>query len=215
MKILKILGNIKADDNAMVGIGVLIVFIAMVLISAVAASVLIQTTEQMSNKARNVANGAIDQISSGVRITDAYGYADENRTRIEYIGVVIRTTPGSNVIDISQMKIIVQSDDLNVLSFDNNTVENIDRCMFTSINLSNLSNVNFGVISLYDRDNSVVNAYGLDNGDRALVVFNLSAIMEQTPSMINLKVVPESGHSTEVEIQIPVAYGFRTINLFV
>lgn len=216
MKIIKKLGNMKADDDAMVGIGVLIVFIAMVLVSAVAASVLIRTTEQMANKTNQVVTGAIDQVSNGVRVTDAYGYADENKTRIEYIGVVVRTTPGSSVVDLSQMKLIVQSDDLKVLSFDNNTVEKVGINMFTSLNLSNITNENFGIISLYDRDESVINAYGLDIDDRVLVVFNLSAIMGgDRTNQINIKIVPEKGHGTEIEIQIPVAYGFRTINLYV
>ena len=80
--------KIKDEDQAMVGIGTLIVFIAMVLVAAVAASVIIQASESLQQRAYAVAKQTTREVSSGVKIVDLTGYTDENKTKIEFINRV-------------------------------------------------------------------------------------------------------------------------------
>ena len=59
--------------KAEIGIGTLIIFIAMILVAAIAASVLIQTATSLQNKALLTGNRARDQISSGLEALVVYG----------------------------------------------------------------------------------------------------------------------------------------------
>jgi len=60
----------------MVGIETLIVFIAMVLIATVAASVLITTSENLQSRAKTVGTATIREVSAGLAIEDIAGYTN-------------------------------------------------------------------------------------------------------------------------------------------
>ena len=54
------------DDHAVVGIETLIVFIAMILVAAVTATVLIQTMDTIQQRARSISDQTIKEASSGI-----------------------------------------------------------------------------------------------------------------------------------------------------
>jgi len=60
----------------MVGIETLIVFIAMVFIATVAASVLITTSENLQSRAKTVGTATIREVSAGLAIEDIAGYTN-------------------------------------------------------------------------------------------------------------------------------------------
>jgi hypothetical protein len=87
--------SFKEDDEADIGIGTLIVFIAMVLVAAVAASVIIQTAESLQQRAYAVGKQTIRDVSSGLRIIGVSGYTDVNKTKIQYLAIAVATRAGS------------------------------------------------------------------------------------------------------------------------
>ena len=107
---------ILANKEAMVGIGTLIVFIAMILVAAVAASIIIQTSENLQQRAQSVSTQTIREVSSGMVINDVIGLTDINKTRITHLVLSVRPRAGSRDIDLSLCTVSVLYDELHLLT---------------------------------------------------------------------------------------------------
>ena len=95
----KIKWNIT-DRNASMGIGGMIVFIAMVFVAGVAASVLIQTSTELEMQALDTGAETIDEVSSGVKVESIEGYNISGK--VAKMAVEISTRAGSPDIDLGQ-----------------------------------------------------------------------------------------------------------------
>ncbi|WP_135604397.1 archaellin/type IV pilin N-terminal domain-containing protein [Methanococcoides sp. NM1] len=101
----------KKDERAQVGIGTLIIFIAMVLVAAVAAAVLIQTSGVLQERAQSTGKQAAQEVSSnmmlksieGVRSNDTDGLADT----VDLLKLKVALNIGSSDIDLNQVVITV------------------------------------------------------------------------------------------------------------
>jgi len=220
--------KIKENDQAMVGIGTLIVFIAMVLIAAVAASVLISTSETLQSRAKSVGTQTIREVSAGISIESVTGYTDVGKTKIEFLGITIRPRAGSKDIDLSLCTLTVLYDNLTVLTLDSTLVQdvNTDNASVFSTPivsggsytiLNNLSGTNFGLIAIHDPDGSITNTNGMNSGDRAYLLVNLSAVVGSTalPSRESISgaLTPEIGIKAQYDVTAPAVFSKRIVAL--
>ncbi|RLF51632.1 MAG: hypothetical protein DRN24_04595, partial [Thermoplasmata archaeon] len=118
--------KIKDEEQAMVGIGTLIVFIAMVLIAAVAASVLINTSETLQSRAKTVGTQTIREVSAGILVESVTGYTNPGKTKITHLALTIRPRAGSKDIDLSLCTLSVLYDNLTILTLNESLVQNVN-----------------------------------------------------------------------------------------
>jgi archaeal flagellin FlaB len=222
--------NIKKDVKAFVGIGTLIVFIAMILIAAVAASVLITTSEHLQRRAQSVGMNTIREVSSGLVIDDIVGYTNDAKTRIEYIAFQLRPRAGSQDFDMELLTLTMLYDELHVTKFDSTMLQNVNldnkSVFFTpesagsSTWLINLTNTtSFATLAIHDYDSSIMNTYGMNDGDRALLIINATALIPSdnglaTRKTISGEVRPETGAGGIYEITTPAVYSERVVDLW-
>jgi flagellin FlaB len=96
-----------------VGIGTLIVFIAMILVAAVAAVVLIRTSGVLEQKAYEVGSSATAEASNKMKITSLVG-TDGSGGEIGELILTILPSGGSAPIDLNKVKMTYQSADVYV-----------------------------------------------------------------------------------------------------
>ncbi|NOR46531.1 MAG: flagellin [Methanosarcinaceae archaeon] len=102
----------RKDTRAQVGIGTLIIFIAMVLVAAVAAAVLIQTSGVLQQKAQATGKQATQEVSSNLIIKNIEGVraktTDSNlSSTIDMIKLRVGLNVGSAPVDINQVVISI------------------------------------------------------------------------------------------------------------
>jgi flagellin-like protein len=89
------------SDRGQVGIGTLIIFIALVLVAAVAAGVLINTAGQLESSASDTGEDAQAQVSNQIDVVSATGADNDSDGSIESVTLVVKKSPGSDPIDLT------------------------------------------------------------------------------------------------------------------
>jgi len=93
--------TITNDDGerGQVGIGTLIVFIALVLVAAIAAGVLINTAGFLQSQAEQTGQESTDQVSNTLDVVSVVGQQDASG--VDIINVTLAKGPGSGPIDLA------------------------------------------------------------------------------------------------------------------
>nr|WP_309221773.1 archaellin/type IV pilin N-terminal domain-containing protein [Halorussus sp. MSC15.2] len=124
----------RLTDRGQVGIGTLIVFIAMVLVAAIAAGVLINTAGFLQTKSEQTGQESSAQVSNRVQVVSAFGsVANEQVTDIS---LTVMRGSGSDDINLSAATIewigpekaqtLVYGDSANDTQFTVNTIKDPD-----------------------------------------------------------------------------------------
>lgn len=212
--------TITENEEAAVGIGTLIVFIAMILVAAVAASVIMQTAENLQQRAYAVGKQTIRDVSSGLHVIDVTGYTDVNKSKIEYLAISIAPRAGSLDIDLNRTLLYLKLDNFSVLSLNLalKTNNNGYSSIFHALNISQLNGTSYGVISIHDRDDSIMKTNGMSPTDQAILIVNLSAVLPKTGGLLAGEtlegtLVPDFGGSGIFVAQAPMAFKYQVCEL--
>lgn len=90
------------SDAAEVGVGTLIIFIAMVLVAAVAAAVIIGTSGSLQQRAQATGKEATAEVSSNMNVVGMYGVRNSTSSNLWNVHVYLTLSAGSVPIDLNQ-----------------------------------------------------------------------------------------------------------------
>jgi flagellin FlaB len=98
------------DRKGEMGIGTMIIFIAMVLVAAVAAAVLVSTAYLVQQQAQDTGEKAIDDVATGLKIECIYGDRSGGpggtlQPRICNLTIKVRLEAGSPAINLSDVTV--------------------------------------------------------------------------------------------------------------
>jgi archaeal flagellin FlaB len=212
--------SLREQSKAEMGIGTLIVFIALVLVAAIAASVIMQTAETLQQRAFAVGKQTIRDVSSGLRIISATGYTDANKTRIEYLAISITPRAGSYDLDMNKTLLYLQLDNFSVLKLNPAAkAASVDgHGVFSTLDPSLLNATNYGIIVIQDADQSLNKTNGISVYDHAILMINLSAALPATHGLrpgetVQGQLVPEVGVSDVFILTAANAFSHRVQEL--
>ncbi|MDD3264107.1 MAG: hypothetical protein PHT94_04420 [Candidatus Nanoarchaeia archaeon] len=110
--------------KAETGIGTLIIFIAMIMVSAIAANVLISTSSSLQSKALDTGKRVQEEIGGGIRVVTITG-TDGTDGNIENFSVVVKLKAGGSPIKFNTTTISLKTDDYNIVgSYSNESLYN-------------------------------------------------------------------------------------------
>ena len=216
----------KMNDLGAIGIGAMIVFIAMILVAGVAASVLITTSNTIQSQAMKTGQQTTREVSSGVSVYSVIGQV--NRTGnassgytyndIWKVAITVEPKPGSDKIDLNNTYILLSDGSTKALltyGYNNSSVYNDDVTgdIFGAISdWSGLTSSTFGIGVLQDYDGSM-SRYNpvMNRGDKVILYIytNSSYVFGSQISErkeIFGRVIPEVGAPGVISFTSPKAY---------
>lgn len=197
------------NERGDIGVGTLIIFIAMVLVAAVAATVLIYTTGALQQKATKTSKEATQQISSNIIVdkvignrTDGTGSVNES---IQSLLVRMRTDVGTTSVDLRQVIVSVMDKD--------------NRFDLKYVTVANGSVNAYSAVAVRDEDGSFTStAPVLNSGDLVEMTVNSTAIAPitlPTRKTFWLALNQELGQAVNLEITTPNSFGvYRYVMLY-
>ena len=90
------------NREASIGIGALIVFIALVLVAGIAASVIIQTSTTLESQAASTGRETTSEVATGLTVSAIEAYADVSASaNISKLAILVRPRAGTDNIDLT------------------------------------------------------------------------------------------------------------------
>jgi archaeal flagellin FlaB len=222
----KIKGFLARKDVGAIGIGAMIVFIAMVLVAGIAASVLIQTSGRLESQAMTTGRDTIAEVSTGLAVVKIEGYAASVTANLSKMGIMVRPRAGSSDIDISTTYIELSDTNMKIILDYNSTGSN-NWHSSTAGGINNTFSIDafpdaankFGIIVLEDADDSCSKANPVINrGDKVLLTVNTALSFSDNDGIINRasvwgSVVPEYGSPGIIGFKAPLLYNYEVMQL--
>ncbi len=212
------------SDVGAIGIGSMIVFIAMVLVAGIAASVIIQTANTLEIKAMSSGEETKDEVGTGLR---AYHIEAETGNRnisgtwynnsFHNLSITVDVRAGSQDIDLSTTIVEISNSTVKCVvgysSGEPNFASNLNSTgLFNTVDDSSGTNMyeqsasNFGIIVVQDPDDSCnADSPGINRGDTVKLTFNMTAVFGglQTRTDVWGQVIPENGASGPFSFRTP------------
>ena len=92
-----------SEGRAQVGIGTLIVFIAMVLVAAIAAGVLLNTAGMLQTQAEQTGIESTQQVANNLNVITETGIVGHSEETIDEVRIGVQPAAGSGVLDLEQV----------------------------------------------------------------------------------------------------------------
>ncbi|RLF27360.1 MAG: flagellin [Thermoplasmata archaeon] len=207
----------------------MIVFIAMVLVAGIAASVLVQTANRLEIQAMQTGDQTRQEVSTGIRVCDIEGqYSDRhinasgtwhNHTRIHNMTITIAPRAGSGDIDLDEAVLEISNSSVKcILTWDGSTYANsVSSSGVFATSAFELSANEFGIIELEDADSSSSSSDPVINrGDRVMLTVNLTACFWGLPERTDVwgMVIPEEGAPGIFAFRTPSSYSDIVYDLY-
>lgn len=179
----------ELENRGQVGIGTLIVFIAMVLVAAIAAGVLINTAGLLQSQAQATGEETTSEVSDIFNLGKVVGSETTGNGEIDELNASVRLASGSDPINVSEASYTIETGG-------NATVVNGNEDQTSGISLISIQGLEDNTTkTLSDQDDLMLVRFSLDN------IPELSQL-EESESITLIAQAP-SGGSTYKKLQAP------------
>jgi len=200
------------NEGAQAGVGTLIIFIAMVLVAAVAAAVLIQTSGVMQAKSTQTTKEAAAAIGENIVIDSITGYRNlSTDTNLYYVNLTVKTAAGGSDIDLSKVVVTAKSGTANAMLNYSSSTLSASQFRVVQIRGSSAMNSTDSLYAFSTATTPVLKATDLANIVISASAANLGLAQK---SSLSLTLAPEKGTSVSLPVTLPAFGTDTTISIY-
>jgi len=183
----------KTKDKGMMGIGTLIIFIAVILVAAVAAAVLISTSGSLQQKALVTGGQAEEAVSTGAEAISVMATDASTNHVVDYFELLLRLQAGSEAMNLNNTVVLVDTSTTSQSLSYNSTIDSDDAW--------NADNTLFYLVHYVKQGPDYEPNY-LTRGDVIKIKFKTTQSVGENRKL-RIKVIPRVGTATIVEFTTP------------
>ena len=188
------------NDRAEVGVGTLIVFIAMVLVAAVAAAVLINTTGTLQQRAQATGKEATQEASSNLKVVNIYGERLATGD-IDELKFIVQLSAGSTPMDLQKL----------IIRYSNGAESATMDWMAYDANADPTDDTKFMAYWIRGSATGLAGNSVMQPGDLVQLHIALSASKDiPVRTAVTASLIPESGGAVAADFKSPPTYGSHT-----
>tara|TARA_B100001146_G_scaffold159797_1_gene140828 strand:- start:55 stop:633 length:579 start_codon:yes stop_codon:yes gene_type:complete len=103
--------DFNRNEEGAIGIGAMIIFIALILVAAVASTIIIKTAEELQQRAEQTGDDTRDEISGKIQLIAAY-VSDDNAgaTAADEVTLIVQLSAGSDTTLLSNIEWFIVCD---------------------------------------------------------------------------------------------------------
>ncbi|ELZ91362.1 flagellin B2 [Haloferax mucosum ATCC BAA-1512] len=208
--------NIK-EDRGQVGIGTLIVFIAMVLVAAIAAGVLVNTAGFLQATAQDAGQESVNKVTNRLDVVSTHGIVNDTggELAVDSINLTVRLAAGSGSVSLEDTSIkYLSGETAQNLVYDNATTDaagadlgSVNKWESGTGGDTGLNSTEFTAHKLEDGGDTSFPVLN-NQADRYEIVINTSVVEDNakgitTGDTVKLDITSRSGGSTQVILTMP------------
>ena len=202
--------NKKQDNQGSNAISATIIIIAIILIATLTIILVTGQQTQTINQENieQILDEIFNEITTQIQIKEKIGkyYNIQDEYKIKKIAIMISPLV-TNDININQLKIeIYNNEKIKILKYEGDTKKIEKQDLFEHPIWKNLTENQYGFITIQDKDNSLEKHGHLnDYKDNAFLIIKLSdELAPKKGDKINLKLFPSTGITKKIKITAPV-----------
>ena len=209
------------NNVASIGMGAMVIFIALVLVAGIAASVMIQTSSTLESQAMSTGRETRSEVSTGLEVYCVEAYAATG-SDISKLAIGVRPRAGSDGIDLGEVyleisdasKKLVMNYTLSYYAEPAGQDDIFGATVFPDSTGADASR--FGLLVIEDADNSLSSTNPVMNrGDRVYICLNTTAAFGDIAERTDIfgMVVAEEGAPGMLSFETPASYTDEVIDL--
>jgi archaeal flagellin FlaB len=217
----KFINILKTQDLGDMGIGAMIVFIAMVLVAGIAASVLVQTANKLEIQAMTTGQQTTAEVATGLSVIDIEG--KQASSKIMNMTITVKARAGSGDIDLAQTVVELTDGTKKVLlSYNASATWNYNHTVDTDGNIFgtghwNQTNEQFGILVLQDGSNHITAAAPVvKSGDLVMLTISCNTCFGGLDARDTIwgQVMPEDGSPGIFAFTVPASLSDTVYDLY-
>lgn len=222
--------SLNEEEKAETGIGVLIIFIALVLVAAVAASVLIHTAGILQQRADSTGTTTIRQVSTGLVVDQIIGYDGAKPAEaggVEYMAIFLSDNTGGSSVNLGNVSVTLTINGVTAVLIYNSSIfasvassgsaNLFGNPVWSLLSASHHDATSYGVLVESDPVHSLTALYPvISTGDIAAVILNVTNTFGSNITqneVVQGQITPEQGAPAVIEFTAPESFTTQTITL--